>query len=420
MRLAVSEFDDAHVDVGPTVVVEVLNLDVRALHFQRRDAGRLGDILELRNAIGHAAIQVKADRGRRLPRAFEMIADRNVGQPVAVHVGNADSGGRIVRAIDVPAEHVSRPRCLQKLAMPIVEHQPMFAAAVRQEDVGPAIVVHIRRGHTQSAQTDRQPHGLGNILKAEFAPVAIQRRSRLDVGRVILLAGHEIEQPVAVEVQRGQPAARVTRRARTARWGHVGELPCAVVAEQLARQGSNLVASNGAGRNVKVQPAVVIQIQKQRPAADARRAQVLLLIEPECPLLVSKQHAGLGTRIVKRPHEQIGPSVAIHVAPSRRVPANTGHVRKEPRLRTDISEDERITVRARAPGCHDGQQEDRGRQASREVAGSLCSSHLGWPFVCWTHRYFPLPNQPNKSGMTDPSHGLVQRKMEFRLRRVRE
>ena len=41
---------------------------------------------------------------------------------------------------------------------------------------------------------------------------------------------------------------------------------------------------------------------------------MLLLVEDELALLVAQEHAGLGTGVVERPHEQVGTSVTVRVA----------------------------------------------------------------------------------------------------------
>ena len=63
MRLVPAKLDDTGIDVGPAVVVEILDLDVRTLHRQRNQARRLRHVFESRQIrLVVAAIQVKPHR----------------------------------------------------------------------------------------------------------------------------------------------------------------------------------------------------------------------------------------------------------------------------------------------------------------------------------------------------------------------
>ncbi len=196
MRLAVFELHDRRRDVGPAVVVEVLNLDVRRLHRQRLEPGGCGHVLESGLPVLDAAIEVKAVGHGRMPRTFEVLAEHHVEQAVAVHVAEANAANHVVAAGVLPREHFARAGRLAKLPVPVVEEQHVAAAGRREEKVRPAVVVHVGRSDAEAGhrwQADRARY----VLKLQAACVAKQPRAfrwRAVVAGQGIFADEQVEQ----------------------------------------------------------------------------------------------------------------------------------------------------------------------------------------------------------------------------------
>ncbi|TXT21065.1 MAG: hypothetical protein FD138_4114 [Planctomycetota bacterium] len=242
MRLTILELDDAHQNVWQSVVVEVLKLDMRSLHQQRLQAGCFGDVLEGWLAVLHAAMQVQPDWDRRNPRRLEVMSDDDVRQAVSIDVGNAGSGGSVFTFAVWPTKDVACARSFAEVSALVVQQQAMFAGTARKKNVWPTVGIEVRRERAQPAEPNRQARRYRNILEAMPPSIAIQHRADFHFRRVVLLARQQIEQPVAVEVERRDAASFIQRRACAALLRDVGELSAAIVPKERIRRRKRWIA----------------------------------------------------------------------------------------------------------------------------------------------------------------------------------
>src|SRR5262249_28943543 len=164
-------------------------------------------------------------------------------------------------------------------------------------------------------------------------------------GTVITFAGQEIEPAVAVEIQGGHASAGVGRRTAAAVLGNIRELAVAVVAKEDTRGRQRAVLAVSAVGDVQIEPAVIAEIDKESAAALAGGAELFLLVEAEFSVIVGEEKAGFRAGVVESADEEIGPTVAVHVAPGGGVAADAGQVRKDARLVAHVAEDEWIRRR---------------------------------------------------------------------------
>ena len=293
------------------------------------------------------------------------MADDDVGQAVAVDIGDRDTGGYVVFVGVLPAEDIARTRGFREMPFAVVEIEAMFAAAVGEEDIGPAVVVHVGHRHRQAAESLGKPGGFGNVFELIVPLVAQEHRPRFHVGRIILFAQDEIEQAVTIEIEGGQPAAFVGGGTSPALFGNVGEFAGAVVAKEQARHFFDRIAFvAGTIGDIQIKPAAVVEIDEESAAADAGGAQMGLRIERELPLVVAQESAGFGAGVMKGGDEEIGPAGVGDIAPGRSVAANAGEVRKNAGLCADIAEHEGGSFFL-APGER-GEQQQYQERAARE------------------------------------------------------
>src|SRR5207302_1463842 len=152
------------------------------------ETGRLGDVLEGRHAVLDALVEIKADRSGVAPGSLVVVADDDIGQAIAVDVGDAYARGSVFLPQALPAKDLAAARRLVELALAVVEVQAMIAVALRQKDVGPAIVVDVRNGHAKPRQVRRQADVLRDVGEAVVAEVVEQGGADLD-GAIVALAG---------------------------------------------------------------------------------------------------------------------------------------------------------------------------------------------------------------------------------------
>src|SRR5262249_34400074 len=158
--------------------------------------------------------------------------DDDVRQAVAVDVAEADAAGRVVARVRVlPLELGVRLRDFAKAAAAVVDEEPVAAVAAGQEDVGPAVAVHVGDRHAEAGGLVGQAAARGPNLDAEPAKVPDQRRAAL-APRKEALPEEEIEQAVAVVVEDRHAAGGEFARAGARAGGDVNELAAAVVAEK--------------------------------------------------------------------------------------------------------------------------------------------------------------------------------------------
>src|SRR6185437_3657977 len=170
--------------------------------------------------------------------------------------------------------------------------------------------------------------------------VAIQGRAGLH-GTVVAFAGQQVEQAISVGIHSGHAPPRVAIRAGIAVLGNIREHAVAVVAKEDAPCGQCALLAMSAIGNVEVEPAVIREIDKKGTAALAGSTQLLLIVEAKLAALVAEKNARLGTGVVEGADEEIGPIIAIHIAPGGGVTAKAGEVRKDTRLLSGISKDKR-------------------------------------------------------------------------------
>src|SRR6266849_10844533 len=178
------------------------------------------------------------------------------------------------------------------MALAVVEEQRVESARA-DEDIGPAVVVHVGDRDTQTGGLLRDADGVGHVLELEVALVAEEPgalRLRAVVAGDRVLADEDVEQAVAVVVQdRGAAAAEVLR-ARTAVLGDVGEVALAVVLEQSAA--GVIVRRVGHVAEVEVEVAGVIEVGKQYAGAARRDGEGLLRVSLELALLIAEAEVG--------------------------------------------------------------------------------------------------------------------------------
>src|SRR5262249_27106760 len=136
-------------------------------------------------------------------------------------------------------------------------------------------------------------------------------------------ANQQIDQPIAVVVQGADTAGSEARRTGAGSLRDVGELAVAIVAKKHVGGGEMLVALavrlrvDGVIGAVKVQFAVVVEIDEDTAIGPAAQLQRLLIVQDEAALDVAKEHVVLrvvglaaeGTDVQRRE------AAAVDVAP---------------------------------------------------------------------------------------------------------
>src|SRR5262249_22491406 len=140
VRLASREHDDADVEIGPAVVIEVLQLDMWRLHLHRLEPRLLRHVLEARDAAVETAGEVQPRwHTPRHPRVAVMVADDDIHQTIAVDVPETDTARGVVQRLrELPAEVGMALWYLLEPALAVVEEQPIAPLAAAKEQVGPA------------------------------------------------------------------------------------------------------------------------------------------------------------------------------------------------------------------------------------------------------------------------------------------
>ena len=116
---------------------------------------------------------------------------------------------------------------------------------------------------------------------------------------VVSLAHRQIEQAIAVCIDRRQPASGEQRNEDAAFLRDIGESPAAVIAEQEVWNSAQIISVDSTVRDEEVQATVVRQIDKQGSAAGATGAQMFLPVELESASVIAKEDRRLGAGVVK-------------------------------------------------------------------------------------------------------------------------
>ena len=284
-----------------------------------------------------------------------------------------------VQFLAVMVEDGTQPLRLLVSTAGLAQEQAVGAGHV---EVGPAIAVEVRDGDAVAEQVRGQADLGGDVLELEVALVAKEAGAE-DLPAAAhdrVLQHEEIEQAVAVEVEDADVPAIVERVGAGARGlGNLDELAGAVVAEELAALGAvglapllgrRLVPAIAA--HVQVQVAVVVQVHEDGAAAVRRELQ-------RRPRVVRELAAGglaqqrverrplqavdLGVAVGERAQEDVGPAVAVEVAPGDRVREHAVQQRVQPDLRRGIDEAKRPrrgTAGPEGAGQRDERQDEDG------------------------------------------------------------
>src|SRR5262249_26331257 len=128
-------------------------------------------------------------------------------------------------------------------------------------------------------------------------------------------------------------------------------------------------------RDVQLGEAVVVQVGEERSAGAGGDAQRLLPAETELTLAVAaKEEVRPGAVLVESGDVEVEPAVAVHIAPARGGSLDAVQAGEQPRLLTDVAEDEgsaggrRLLLGRSRAGRRGGGQGNQG-QGHEEAAG---------------------------------------------------
>src|SRR5207249_1387771 len=99
-----------------------------------------------------APVEIQTHRRGRFPRRLVVMADDDVGQPVAIDVAYADAGGGVVFAEALPLEDLTAAGTFDELALAVVEIEAMVAVPFGEEDIRPAVVVDVGDGDAEAGE----------------------------------------------------------------------------------------------------------------------------------------------------------------------------------------------------------------------------------------------------------------------------
>src|SRR5262249_36226971 len=143
-------------------------------------------------------------------------------------------------------------------------------------------------------------------------------------------------------------------------------LTVAVVAKEDARRRQRSLLAVSAIGDIEIEPAVIAEIDEEGTAALARSAELFLFVETEFTPVVAEKNAGFGAGVVEGADEEIGPAVAVHVAPGGGVAADAGQVGEDPCLVADVAEHEGVFGLFLRPFRGGASEEDAAQQRRQQ------------------------------------------------------
>ena len=324
-------------DVGPPVVVEIDDLDVRRLRRQPDDPGLLCHVAKARDSVFVVPLVEVQPDGNQLPvidRAVVVLTDEEIDASVTVDVTGRDARRVIFLSEALPLER--RGVCFPERSMAVVDEQPIRVA---DEEVGPTVTVEVGRTDTESRDPRGQTGAGGRVLEAQAALV-VEEHARSGTTEVIL-DQEEVETAVAVVVEDPD------RSAASLRVEHGGlREPPGVVAEHQGRRPAAWFVTN-IPREHEVEIAVAIKVC-ERGAGRAAGADGERLVDRETVGAAEQQAVGgpptLGLeRLVGEPtKEEVGPPITVDVADRGRVAVPAAQWLPDPGLIGDVGEPDRI------------------------------------------------------------------------------
>lgn len=117
------KFHEARGEIGPAVVVVVLDFHMRGFQRQRNKAGCLRHILVEGCAIAESAVEIEAIRDRFPPGTFEVLADQDVEPAIAIHIAKADAADHVVAASIFPGENLPRSSGFREASLSVVQEE---------------------------------------------------------------------------------------------------------------------------------------------------------------------------------------------------------------------------------------------------------------------------------------------------------
>ena len=343
------------------VEIEVGKHAAEAQAFTRRHA----------HARRHRAIHIAA-AGRRFVQAQHFVVEvrhRNAHAPGALEVTGVDAHAGACAAVFTEG-HAQRHGRFGERAVAVVAIELVRLRVVGNEQVGPAVGIHVEHRHAERFRRRVEDAALGrDIFKRAIALVAeqpaggaairlgcavrlglaVKRAMHVLLGRPThVVADEEVKLAVAIEIKPERGGGEGAARAEAGRVGDVGKAALAIVAEQpvLAHR-----------RDVEVGEAVVVEVSHGHAEAihfDVKARLACHIREATLAIVAQQAHGGAAA-LMPRPilpvqQQDVQPAVVVivekraarsHCFGQKLCPVRAGFMAKlDPRRRRDIGEPE--------------------------------------------------------------------------------